>query len=683
MKLNNLSTSVIGYPLMETLLNSTSIAIAYFDMRLKISGFNTGFSQILKLNQSPATLYDLDLFSEEELDHYLVHWKDQQNKEYNFANKIIHDDGTILIANIRLIGEFKADKLTGGLIILDDITLKESTQIALSTIVDNYIHNGFRSFANNLSESISSLFNIPIISVSTFDKRKSKFIVRHLWFSPTINKASSRTIKLKSEFKFSFDDLTIIEKDHTNNIFYTCSADLRNRLNELSGLSLHQSEGVFLLNREREIIGCLTLGDVRPFQNLQLIHEILPIFGEKISFEILQARGDRKLKESEELFRNTYENSPLGMMMISEKDGTILKANPRLCKMLGYSESELQKMTAYQITHPEDQNKHKKKFEELLSGIDDTLDFEKRYIKKDRSILWVNIAVSIVKDIDDLPLYDLATVQDITDKYQAKKLIREQVETLNLQNQKLEKYIDSNLQLENFAYIASHDLKAPLRTIGNFAQLLKRKRQEHLSFEEEEYMNFIIDGVKDMNHLINDLLIYSKINSTENTVSILNLPHILNNVIRNLDAIISETKAKIIINEIPESIIANKTKITQLFQNLIANGIKFQKKDNHPEIKISCEKVAENWIFKVSDNGIGIESQYHDQIFSLFKRLHGKAEYEGSGIGLAYCKRVVEKHGGDIWLNSEKDKGTTFIFTIKEPAEEGIQCAEQTNSEII
>lgn len=403
------------------------------------------------------------------------------------------------------------------------------------------------------------------------------------------------------------------------------------------------------------------------FAGDQLVGSILKVIDVTADLKdtSMAARMQNKIQENEELFKSLYQKSPLGILMINSKNGNILRANPRICKMLGYTEVEMLQLSAYDITHPDDRLIHKKKYQTSLREEDKAFDFNKRYIKKDGSEIWVNIAASIIKDASGNPLYDLATVQDISEKVKTQSIVKKQVEELNTQNLKLEQYIDSNLQLENFAYIASHDLKAPLRTIGNFAQLLNRRLASQFGNDEKDYMEYILEGVKDMNQLIENLLIYSKINSTENTVRKLDTMHILNNVLRNLHANISEKKAHIIIEDIPEKIIANKTKLTQLFQNLITNGIKFHRPGIQPQIVISGKELTDFWQFQVADNGIGIDKEYFDRVFTLFKRLHGKEEYEGSGIGLAYCKRVIEKHKGDIWLDSKPGKGTTFFFTIK------------------
>lgn len=381
---------------------------------------------------------------------------------------------------------------------------------------------------------------------------------------------------------------------------------------------------------------------------------------------IIEDITPRKALSASNLFRNLYEKSPLGILMICNTTAKILHANPMICKMLGYEEEELKTLTAYDITYVDDRKKHKPKFEDALKNDYSPFNFEKRYVRKNGEIIWVNIATSTIKDAQNQPLHNLATIQDITGKHRAKELIESQLIALDEQNKKLEKYIDSNLQLENFAYIASHDLKAPLRTIGNFTQLLKRKISKSLTTEELEYMDLVLQGVYDMKKLIDDLLMYSTINGRKTEVEEVRLPKLLKAVKRNLAATISEKKALVEWDgNIPELIMANTTELKQLFQNLIANGIKFQEANTTPEVKISCKETATHWSFEVKDNGLGIEEEYFNQIFTLFKRLHSKKDFDGSGIGLAYCKRVVERHGGKIWLNSTLGQGTNFFFTIQ------------------
>lgn len=246
---------------------------------------------------------------------------------------------------------------------------------------------------------------------------------------------------------------------------------------------------------------------------------------------------------------------------------------------------------------------------------------------------------------------------------QKAETIENQLEELNQKNQKLEKYIESNMQLENFAYIASHDLKAPIRTIISFSQLLERNLKNKLDEDAKEYLDFVISASRNMRDLIDDLLAYSKINSQPIRRDIFTIGDILMAITTEIQTTIHEKNAIINWNCAYE-INADMIKMKQVFQNLITNAIKFQKPDIQPIINILCEENTDSWQFCVKDNGIGIKADYHERVFDLFQKIHNKSEFEGTGLGLAICKKIVNQHGGKIWIESTLGEGTTFHFTI-------------------
>jgi len=220
----------------------------------------------------------------------------------------------------------------------------------------------------------------------------------------------------------------------------------------------------------------------------------------------------------------------------------------------------------------------------------------------------------------------------------------------------------SNKELEQFAYVASHDLQEPLRMVTSFTQLLERRYKGQLDEDADEYMGFIIEGSKRMKYLIDDLLEFSRLNTQAREFESVLLEITLEDVLRNLKASIKENNAQITHDPLP-NIMGDQSQINQLLQNLIANAIKFHG-DEPPEIHISTQQVGNEWIFAISDKGIGIDPEHQEQIFGIFKRLHTREEYEGTGIGLSICKRIVERHNGKIWVESEPGKGSTFYFTI-------------------
>jgi signal transduction histidine kinase len=237
-------------------------------------------------------------------------------------------------------------------------------------------------------------------------------------------------------------------------------------------------------------------------------------------------------------------------------------------------------------------------------------------------------------------------------------------EKIDEQNKALE---SSNEELQQFAYVASHDLKEPLRMIGSYTSLLKRRYIQQLDPTAQEFMTYVVDGVKRMETLLNDLLSYSRVNSRELILNRVDTQMTLSVVVNNLQHTILTQNATININydNLPV-IFGSKTHLSQLFQNLISNGIKFRAAEA-PVVEVDCRRDKDNYVFSIKDNGIGITKENLDKIFEMFRRLHSKEEYEGSGIGLATCKKIVEKHGGQIWVESEIGKGSTFFFTIPIP----------------
>ncbi|MEL6653166.1 MAG: ATP-binding protein, partial [Bacteroidota bacterium] len=245
-------------------------------------------------------------------------------------------------------------------------------------------------------------------------------------------------------------------------------------------------------------------------------------------------------------------------------------------------------------------------------------------------------------------------------------MLEAQIKTLDEKNQQLQHYINSNSQLENFAYVASHDLKEPLRTIGNFSQLIKRRYQDRLDQDGQEFLDFIISGVADMSSLIEGVLEYAKVNKQSQSAEKedLNPAPLIQSVIDSLQQVIQETGAQIQVDQMPSRIHANPLQLKQIFLNLLNNAIKFRKPDAAPRIQVRFQENATHWQFCVIDNGQGIKLDYHETIFRLFTKLHSRHDHQGSGIGLAICREISLRHGGSIWLESEENKGAKFHFTI-------------------
>ncbi|MQY60283.1 GHKL domain-containing protein [bacterium] len=220
----------------------------------------------------------------------------------------------------------------------------------------------------------------------------------------------------------------------------------------------------------------------------------------------------------------------------------------------------------------------------------------------------------------------------------------------------------SNKELEQFAYVASHDLQEPLRMVASYVQLLERRYKDKLDSDANEFIAYAVDGAGRMQSMINDLLDYSRVGTAGKTFEKTNCAHVLGQAVVNLQGALEESGAVIAKNKLP-TIKADESQLIQLFQNLIDNAIKFRGKEL-PCIQVTSKKKGKEWLFSVQDNGIGVDPQYAERIFVIFQRLHNRKKYSGTGIGLAICKRIAERHGGRIWVESEPGKGSTFFFTI-------------------
>jgi len=218
------------------------------------------------------------------------------------------------------------------------------------------------------------------------------------------------------------------------------------------------------------------------------------------------------------------------------------------------------------------------------------------------------------------------------------------------------------MQLENFAYIASHDLRAPIRSIVSFSNLLEKRLQGRLAKEEQEFLQFITEGATHMQALIEDLLAFSRANTTNRKIEDVHLKQLIGLISNDLSTTVKEKQAQLLWPTVDIIVRADPIKLRQILQNLIDNALKFA--NEQAVVRVTVEEHEREWLFSVSDNGIGIAKQFQEQIFLIFKRLHTQDHYEGTGIGLALCKKLVEQHNGRIWVESQEGQGSTFHFTI-------------------
>lgn len=307
---------------------------------------------------------------------------------------------------------------------------------------------------------------------------------------------------------------------------------------------------------------------------------------------------------------------------------------------------------AWQATvHPEDLLREMEKVQMALRGEKD-FDSEFRVIWRDKSIHCIKANASVFRDPSGKAIRMIGTNWDITAQKRAEEELAHTVAEL----------ARSNADLAQFASVASHDLQEPLRAVSGCVELLARRYRDKLDAQAGEWIQLTVEGAKRMQALIRDLLAYSRVGTSGKSFVPTNVGAALDLALANLATSITESGAVITHDPLP-SLVADPTQMAQLFQNLIGNALKFCK-ERSPEIHVGAKPEAGAWTFSVRDNGIGIEPQYRERIFVIFQRLHTRTEYPGTGIGLAICQRIVERHGGRIWVESEPGKGSTFYFTI-------------------
>lgn len=357
---------------------------------------------------------------------------------------------------------------------------------------------------------------------------------------------------------------------------------------------------------------------------------------------------ENALRESEEKYRTIFENVRDVFYKI-DLQGIIHEISPSVKYFSGFTREALIGQSVYTIyDHPEDReiflNEIKKK-----GSVED---YEISIRNSDGKLMYISTSAAIQFDVNGNPAHINGSLRDITQRRLYELEIEHQNKRLQIQNK----------ELEQFSYIASHDLQEPLRTLISFAELLNEEYQGKLDENADIYLNYILQSSGRMQNLVKGLLDYTRLGK-ERELSSVDCKILIYQILTDLQLSIQESDALITVGELP-IIKAYPTEIRLLFQNLISNALKFRKKDAYPEIDITAKEQDKYWLFSIKDNGIGIDPKDKDKIFIIFKRLHNRNEYEGTGIGLSHSKKIVELHGGQIWVESTLENGSTFYFTI-------------------
>jgi two-component system CheB/CheR fusion protein len=297
-----------------------------------------------------------------------------------------------------------------------------------------------------------------------------------------------------------------------------------------------------------------------------------------------------------------------------------------------------------------------------ISGAGDTYrDGNWRHLKKSGEVIDVELTAHAIEY--ERRRARMVIINDITERKKAETMLQQLNHDLEARAVEL---AASNAELERFAYIASHDLQEPLRMVSSFLQLLQKKYKGQLDDKATQYIHFAVDGAERMKTLILDLLEYSRVGSGKGSFGAVHMDDVMKEVGETFREKIIADRAKVEIGAMPDAY-GDKVQLVQLIQNLVGNALKYQSIDP-PVIRIQGNEVPEGWMYSVEDNGIGIDPMFFEKIFIIFQRLHNKSDFSGTGIGLAICKKIVERHGGRIWVESSPGSGSKFFFTIaKQP----------------
>ena len=372
-------------------------------------------------------------------------------------------------------------------------------------------------------------------------------------------------------------------------------------------------------------------------------------------------RAEIALRDSEERFRAIFEQAAVGIAKTA-LCGQFMRVNPGFCQIVRYAESELLQKNWQAITHPDDIEADREYVSSLLSGNIQTFSLEKRLVCKDEAVRWANITVSAMRDAKGTPQYLICAIEDISQRKLVQELLQASLDTQTRYAQELTR---SNAELEQFSYVASHDLQAPLSTIAGYAQLLEKRCHNQLDAQGNKFIRNIVNSCERMQALIDDLLEYSRVGRSEKPFDVIDCNLVFEDACANLQLAIRQNQASVTRGDLPR-VRGDSFQLLQLFQNLIGNAIKYRSSEA-PMVHVGASRQGDSWVFSVQDNGIGIAEQYHPRIFQLFQRLHSQKQYSGTGIGLAICQRIVERHGGRLWVESELNRGSTFYFSIPIP----------------
>ncbi len=418
--------------------------------------------------------------------------------------------------------------------------------------------------------------------------------------------------------------------------------DIAHLLMPILRLALHNARSYDLHNARSYEKLCNTERELRVSQ-MELERRVEERTAQLTAEIAVRKQSEQALREAEARFRSSFEAAAIGMALVSI-EGCFVDANPALCQLVGYPRDELTQKTFQEITHPDDLDADLNYARQLMAGERASYQMEKRYFHKDGHIIWALLTGSTVRDAQGNLLYFIAQIQDITERKQAEEELKR-----------------SNTELEQFSYAVSHDMRQPLRMISSYLQLIEISMSDRLDGEKRGYFEFAIEGAKRIDQMLVALLEYSRVGRMGEPPAWAESRAALDEALQFLQPAIAEARARLNISGDWPRIFARHDDITRLLQNLIGNAIKYRVAARIPEITVTSKIVRNEWHLCVADNGVGIIPDQIKRLFKVFQRLQSREAYEGTGIGLALCRKIAEHHKGRIWAESAGEgRGSEF-----------------------